>query len=203
MPRGHPKDQSPEAVARRQAARVAAGAKIAETMKKRWEDPEYRALVETRSAEAIAQAGPRSEESRERSRLATKRLWESEEYRQKVSSSLAGRKDGGDPAGYWVDKLGYVMLTMHRDHPLANAHGVVYEHRKVLHEQLGPGSHPCHWIDRYGCGREALEWISEDRDNRLTVDHLNWDRSDNRPENLAPACYSCNSRRQNRQNEEG
>jgi hypothetical protein len=69
-------------------------------------------------------------------------------------------------------------------HPLAHADGQVYEHRVVLYNKIGPGSHVCHW-----CG-VAVAWGNTLSD--LLVDHLNQDRYDNDPDNLVPACFSCN-----------
>jgi HNH endonuclease len=78
-----------------------------------------------------------------------------------------------------VDR-GYVVLRV-PEHPLAND-GWVYEHRLVLYEQQGPGPQECWW-----CGAE-LHW--DDRD--LNVDHLDYDRSNNDPDNLVISCRACN-----------
>jgi hypothetical protein len=76
---------------------------------------------------------------------------------------------------------GYVIA---RDaiHPLSR-NGLLFEHRKVLHDVIGEGPIACHWCSR------AVDWQS------LHVDHLNEDKTDNRPENLAPSCPACNQRR--------
>ena len=72
-------------------------------------------------------------------------------------------------------------------HPLATQNGKVKEHRIVLYEKLGPGTHPCHW-----CGKE-LEWGKD-----LFVDHWDFDKLNNHPNNLLPSCSSCNVKRFNR-----
>jgi hypothetical protein len=72
------------------------------------------------------------------------------------------------------------------EHSLAMANGKVYVHRAVLYDDIGPRAHPCHW-----CGTTLL-WKADADDQRLTVDHLNDDGADNRPENLVPSCRSCN-----------
>jgi hypothetical protein len=82
----------------------------------------------------------------------------------------------------YATSAGYVKL-LDRGHPLADASGQVFGHRKALYGKLGPGPHPCFW-----CGR-VLEW------KRLVVDHLNEHKQDNRPENLVPACNNCNRAR--------
>ena len=84
---------------------------------------------------------------------------------------------------------GYVWLHGRHGHPLANSKGKVYEHRFVLWEKVGPGKHECFW-----CGVE-LDWFATNP-HRLIVDHINFNRSDNRLENLVPACNRCNTTRE-------
>lgn len=74
---------------------------------------------------------------------------------------------------------GYVLLRI-PEHPLAND-GWVYEHRAVLYDRLGPGRQECWW-----CGAD-LEWGWN-----LNVDHLDYDRSHNDPDNLVISCRACN-----------
>ena len=83
----------------------------------------------------------------------------------------------------------YRALTLH-GHPLAKANGRVYEHRAVLYDALNGRDAGCHY-----CG-VPLKWASTRGDaDVLQVDHLNDDGGDNRPENLVPACVSCNIRK--------
>ena len=74
-------------------------------------------------------------------------------------------------------------------HPLASKHGIVYVHRKVLYDEIGPGPHACHW-----CGAE-IDWKPKGTPGELQPDHLNNDGADNRPENLVPSCRRCNTTR--------
>lgn len=74
-----------------------------------------------------------------------------------------GHRGDQNPAwngGRTTDKSGYVLLRM-PDHPAANAHGYVREHRLVMEQVLGRPLLPTE-----------------------VVHHKNGDRSDNRPENL-------------------
>lgn len=69
-------------------------------------------------------------------------------------------------------------------HPLQiGRHSRVYQHRKAYYDAHGEGPFPCHV-----CGK-MLTW------NELHIDHLNDVVSDNRLENLAPACPLCNQSR--------
>lgn len=78
-------------------------------------------------------------------------------------------------------------------HPLAGKKGYVAVHRAVLYEKIGPGTHNCHV-----CGK-PISWSLNPKDvmmgSSLTADHLNFDRTDNRPENLGAACGVCNIHR--------
>lgn len=89
---------------------------------------------------------------------------------------------------------GYIT-TRRRDHPLAGARGYVYVHRANLYDKIGPGFHSCHW-----CGT-SVAW--ESSTSKLTADHLDWDRRNNSPENLAPSCLPCNSKRYEERTDRG
>lgn len=88
----------------------------------------------------------------------------------------------------FVASHGYVVVRA-VGHPLADRDGDVYEHRKVLFDQIGPGVHACAW-----CGKR-LAWSPVEGAERLEVDHFNADREDNHPANLLPCCRHCNSSR--------
>jgi hypothetical protein len=76
------------------------------------------------------------------------------------------------------------------DHPLATRSGMVLEHRAVLHDDMGDEPVFCHWCD------EPLDWDAVVADvDEVTVDHLDWDRRNNDPGNLVPACRPCNAGR--------
>lgn len=81
---------------------------------------------------------------------------------------------------------GYRIIGAAPEHPLAGPKELA-EHRKVLYEAIGGGSHECHW----GCGR-TLGWGGI---QGIIPDHLDGNTLDNRPENLVPSCTSCNMRR--------
>jgi hypothetical protein len=65
---------------------------------------------------------------------------------------------------------------------------MVREHRVALFEKLGPGDHPCHW-----CGMQ-LAWFGR-QSERICTDHLDFNRLNNDPSNLVPACLDCNAKR--------
>lgn len=81
-------------------------------------------------------------------------------------------------------------LTNAKGHPIAPPGGVVAVARLVLYEKIGPGPHPCHW-----CG-STIDWKRGLVPGALIADHVNWDRNDDSPGNLVPACLPCNTNRQ-------
>ncbi|WP_155738086.1 HNH endonuclease [Sphingobium yanoikuyae] len=83
--------------------------------------------------------------------------------------------------GYLV---GYVP-----DHPLSNKSLQLYEHRRVAYEKYGPGEHNCHWCDT------TVDWKA------IEVDHLDWVRDNNDPDNLVVSCKPCNQNRTERNSE--
>ncbi len=102
-----------------------------------------------------------------------------------TSERIRGRHGEGS-----VTRLGY-RVHCRPSHPLARAQGKVFEHRVVLFDRIGPGSHPCHW-----CGRR-LDWEPPDDGAALLVaDHLDGDGLNNQPENLVPSCIPCNATRE-------
>lgn len=80
-------------------------------------------------------------------------------------------------------------------HPLAMKWGYVLEHRFVLYESIGPGSHPCHWC------KATVSWGAPGTGNRskgvLVVDHMDGDKLNNDIGNLVPSCNGCNISRSN------
>ncbi len=77
--------------------------------------------------------------------------------------------------GYW--------LLRAPGHPLATKAGYVYEHRHVAYEKYGSGQQTCHWCQ---C---KLSWSEVD------VDHVDWERSNNAPDNLVTSCAGCSGHR--------
>lgn len=87
-----------------------------------------------------------------------------------------------------MQSSGYIALT-DREHELSGKDGFLYEHRKVLFDEIGMGPHLCRW-----CGKH-VEWKSKSRNSMLVVDHLDGDKANNDVTNLAPSCQGCNGRR--------
>ena len=85
---------------------------------------------------------------------------------------------------------GYRM-TRAKGHPIAPPSGIVPVSRLVLYDKIGPGPHPCHL-----CGK-PVDWTPGDpyAENALFVDHIDWNRTNDTPGNLAPSCNICNAHR--------
>lgn len=73
-------------------------------------------------------------------------------------------------------------------HPQAQmANGRGYLHRINLYDAIGPGTHPCAYC------AVPVTWGVD-----LHVDHIDNDRDNNDPTNLAPCCAPCNARKGDR-----
>jgi hypothetical protein len=90
-----------------------------------------------------------------------------------------------------TSRTGRVDLVVYdAGHPLASTGGRIYLAKKVLWDSLGrPFSSNCIW-----CGWE-IWWRPIPPRLLAQTDHLNGISTDNRPQNLAPSCYWCNTRR--------
>lgn len=105
-------------------------------------------------------------------------------------------KRSGDPLALqrgqrgqgWVTKRGYRMVTR-RGHPQAAPDGRVFEHRAILFDAIGPGTHLCHWCET------TVSWdlAAPYDDGALVVDHLDFDKLNNDRANLVPSCHPCNA----------
>lgn len=75
-------------------------------------------------------------------------------------------------------------------HPLVGRNGRAFEHRLVLWNKIGPGTHPC-----FHCG-VAVTWApgKGNAKGALITDHLDRNPRNNDPENLVPSCPRCNTR---------
>lgn len=75
-------------------------------------------------------------------------------------------------------------------HPLAIDGGRVPAARIVLYDKIGPGAHPCNW-----CSNE-IDWNAQRyAPNAIIADHLDWDPSNDAPDNLVASCNPCNAHR--------
>lgn len=74
------------------------------------------------------------------------------------------------------------------DHPLSCKTGAVYVHRMILYNNVQGCRLPCFW-----CGK-PLDWFGIENE-KLCVDHRDFDKHNNSVENLLPSCNSCNAGR--------
>lgn len=92
----------------------------------------------------------------------------------------------------YLHTSGYVMYVGY-DHPACAPGGITRHHRIVLWDKVDGQNVPC--AECGGILRWDLPSINPDS---LCVDHINEDKSDNRPENLDPIHSVCNVKRANR-----
>lgn len=97
------------------------------------------------------------------------------------------RRKGIHGAGF-INPDGYRIISI--DHPMSNKNGQAKEHRVILYDSIGPGTHKCNWCPK------IVNW----EDGSLLVDHLDFKRDNNELSNLAPSCLPCNAGRQERCN---
>jgi len=86
------------------------------------------------------------------------------------------------PSKYKLVWAPHHPLTTHKAQQLT-------EHRAILWEKIGPGPHTCH-----RCGA-FVTWViggTGTAIGELIVDHINRNKRDNAPNNLAPSCRACN-----------
>lgn len=86
----------------------------------------------------------------------------------------------------------YVIRT-EPTHPLSTKNGSIFEHRMVLYDAIGPGTHLCHW-----CGKQVTWHVRQQSgvySGDLVVDHLDGNTVNNALTNLVPSCTQCNIRR--------
>lgn len=85
---------------------------------------------------------------------------------------------------------GYIVVKA-IGHPLARQSGLLFEHRKVLYDQIGDGPHKCYWCDG------EVQWSNAGKSKRgsLVPDHLDGNKSNNSADNLVAACNTCNALR--------
>lgn len=80
---------------------------------------------------------------------------------------------------------GYLQSGLYVDHPLynGNSHNIG-QHRLVLFDKIGYGPHQCHWC------QDNINW-----GYGLQADHLDFDITNNHPDNLVASCGPCNNGR--------
>lgn len=77
-------------------------------------------------------------------------------------------------------------------HPLASKSGKIPHARRVMYDQIGPRSHPCHWCHttlKWRVNRKGGSTYGQD----LLVDHLDGNVLNDELTNLVPSCGSCNT----------
>lgn len=93
-----------------------------------------------------------------------------------------GNTDRRKIKGRYIVGSGYIKILM-PNHSLAEKGGHIYEHRMVLYDKYGSDIQECFW-----CGK-SLIW------KNIKCDHLDENKQNNKPENLAISCNECNRAR--------
>lgn len=75
-------------------------------------------------------------------------------------------------------------------HPLADAHGSIKEHRFILYEAVEGANQSCHW-----CGKNLIWRVGRTGGDTLIVDHIDYNPKNNDLSNLVPSCQGCNIHR--------
>jgi endogenous inhibitor of DNA gyrase (YacG/DUF329 family) len=88
----------------------------------------------------------------------------------------------------------YADVNVPLGHPLlpsGSTYARIKEHRLVLWKKIGPGTHPCHYCS------QPVTWSPGRKTRRgaLVVDHVDYNKRNNAPDNLVPSCHPCNTRR--------
>ena len=163
--------------------------KCKERQERLWTDPEYRRqqIELLRWTEERRQRESELWTEERRQQFSEEQKQRYAEDRPKWGCPRGHRFDRSQGLGRYVGSDGYVYLTMLYDHPLTGVNSELGEHRKVLYDTIGPGSHECYW----GCGR-ILEWGGWDG---IQADHLDDNKQNNIPDNLVPSCIVCNTLR--------
>jgi 5-methylcytosine-specific restriction endonuclease McrA len=84
-------------------------------------------------------------------------------------------------------RANYRMKVLPPDHPLRVNAVAVPEHRVILWNRYGPGTHSCH-----RCGK-SVTWFGRPASELIVTDHLDQNSKNNDPENLAISCQRCNT----------
>ncbi len=96
---------------------------------------------------------------------------------------------GKSKRGARVDRWEGQRYVTAKGHPICPPSGLVAYARIVLYDKIGPGEHACNWCEK------PVTWQYGLSPDCLVADHVNWDRSDDTPENLVPSCLKCNAHR--------
>lgn len=114
-----------------------------------------------------------------------------QKHRKRLEKTGSLQLAADHPDYFYVDARGYVVVKR-PGHPIvASPQGWVRKHRVVLYDAIGPGWHSCHV-----CGMQvSWDLAYPEHRNALVVDHIDEDKSNNDPSNLAPSCAVCNIQR--------
>ena len=93
-----------------------------------------------------------------------------------------------EPGTRSVTSSGYRIIDA-PSHAMSLNSGIALKHRIVFYDTYGIGPHRCRW-----CG-EGLAWLPPRSPGAMVVDHIDEDKLNNDPSNLAASCNTCNMNR--------